>query len=69
MSNWVKYPFHVRHDGVDYNPGVPFKVEDPENHVLRGAMLVEVEAPAQGVESAVEAVETPRKTNRRKAAQ
>ena len=40
MSGKVKYPFHVRHNGVDYNPGAPIEVENPEEHVLRGAMKV-----------------------------
>lgn len=39
MSGWVTYPFHVRHNGVDYNPGVPIEVEDVEKHLRCGAKL------------------------------
>ena len=34
---WVKYPFHVRHDGVDYKPGEAIEVENAAEHILRGA--------------------------------
>lgn len=37
---WVKYPFHVRHDGVDYAPGEEIEVESAAGHVLRGATEV-----------------------------
>lgn len=40
MSSRVKYPFHVRHNGVDYSPGALIEVENPEEHVLRGATKV-----------------------------
>ena len=41
MSSCVKYPFHVRHNGVDYNPGEPFEVDNLEGHLMRGAVVVE----------------------------
>lgn len=40
MSGLVKYPYHVRHNGVDYNPGEPFEVGSVEAHVQRGAIEV-----------------------------
>lgn len=45
MMAWVKYPYHVKHDGVDYNPGEPIEVADAAGHLLRGAAIAE--APAQ----------------------
>lgn len=75
MSGRVKYPFHVRHNGVDYNPGVPFEVEDVEKHLLRGAKLA-TESPraadsivADETKLVAEPVEAPRRAGRRKAAQ
>lgn len=42
----VKYPFHVRHDGRDYEPGEWIEVEDAAGHLLRGAIAVkDDEAP------------------------
>ena len=75
MSGWVKYPFHVRHNGVDYNPGVPIEVDDVERHLRNGAKLAS--APARTADSiaadeaklVVEPVEVPRRAGRRKAAQ
>lgn len=43
---WVKYPFHVKHDGVDYGPGEPIEVADAAGHLLRGAAITEAPAPA-----------------------
>lgn len=43
---WVKYPFHVKHDGVDYRPGEPIEVADAAEHLLRGAAIAEEEKPA-----------------------
>lgn len=43
MVGHVKYPFHVRHNGVSYAPGEVFEVEDVTGHKLRGAIVVEVE--------------------------
>lgn len=68
MSGKVKYPFHVRHNGVDYNPGAPIEVENPEEHVLHGATKVinanvEDEMPRTQAQSAHAA-----KTSRRKSA-
>lgn len=40
---WVKYPFHVKHDGCDYKPGELIEVADPAGHKLRGAEEVVVE--------------------------
>ena len=34
---WVKYPFHVRHDHMDYAPGEVIEVADATEHVERGA--------------------------------
>lgn len=42
---WVKYPFHVKHDGTDYRPGEPIEVSDAAEHLLRGAAIAE--APVQ----------------------
>lgn len=42
---WVKYPFHVKHDGIDYRPGEPIEVADAAGHLLRGAVIAE--APAR----------------------
>ncbi len=75
MSGRVKYPFHVRHNGVDYNPGVSIEVEDVEKHLRNGAKLAS--APARTADSiaadeakpVVESVEVPRRAGRRKAAQ
>lgn len=44
---WVKYPFHVKHDGVDYGPGEPIEVADAAGHLLRGAAIAEAPAPAE----------------------
>ena len=63
MSGWVTYPFHVRHNGVDYNPGVPIEVEDVEKHLRCGAKLATEAKPVR------ETVEVPRRVGRRKAAQ
>lgn len=38
---WVKYPFHVKHDGVDYRPGESIEVADAAGHLLRGAVIAE----------------------------
>lgn len=38
---WVKYPCHVKHDGVDYKPGEPIEVADAAGHLLRGAVIAE----------------------------
>ena len=38
--NWIRYPFHVKHDGRDYAPGVPIMVENAEEYLARGAELV-----------------------------
>ena len=43
---WVKYPFHVKHDGVDYRPGEPIEVADAAGHLLRSAVIAE-EKPAK----------------------
>ena len=37
---WVKYPWHVKHDGVDYKPGEPIEVNDAAGHLLRGAVII-----------------------------
>lgn len=37
---WVKYPYHVRHDHVDYAPGEVIEVADATEHVERGATEV-----------------------------
>lgn len=37
---WVKYPFHVRHDHVEYAPGEVIEVADAAEHVERGATEV-----------------------------
>lgn len=43
---WVKYSYHVKHDGVDYAPGEPIEVDDAAGHLLRGAVIAErKEAP------------------------
>ena len=68
MSAWVKYPFHVRHNGVDYNPGVPISVEDPEACLKNGAVIVEVPQQSESVEP-VTAPKAAGKPGRRKAAQ
>lgn len=68
MSAWVKYPFHVRHNGVDYNPGVPISVEDPEACLKNGAVIVEVPQQSESVEP-VAAPKAAGKSGRRKAAQ
>ncbi len=39
----VKYPFHVKHKGVTYNPGDLITVDNPDDHVRRGAVLVEAD--------------------------
>lgn len=44
---WVKYPYHVKHDGVDYKPGELIEVADAVGHKMRGATEVEVEPAAQ----------------------
>lgn len=45
---YVKYPFHVKHNGVDYKPGDLIEVAEAVGHKLRGAVEVEVEAePAE----------------------
>lgn len=46
MMARVKYPFHVKHDGVDYRPGEPIEVADAAEHLLRGAVIAE-EKPAK----------------------
>lgn len=75
MSGRVKYPFHVRHNGVDYNPGVPIEVEDVEKHLRNGAKLATESAhvvdsvAADEVKPVAEPVVAPRRANRRKAAQ
>ena len=38
---WVKYPWHVKHDGVDYKPGEPIEVNDAAGHLLRGAVIAQ----------------------------
>ena len=48
---WVKYPYHVKHDGCDYKPGELIEIADPAGHKLRGAEVVE--APVQSVEKPV----------------
>lgn len=40
---WVKYPFHVKHDGVEYKPGEAIEVADATGHKLRGAVEIEAE--------------------------
>lgn len=70
MIGWVIYPFHVRHNGVDYNPGVPIEVDDVDKHLQRGAKCHKASAPAPDDElSTAEHSEAPRKTGRRKTAQ
>jgi len=68
MSSRVKYPFHVRHNGVDYSPGAPIEVENPEWHVSHGA----VEVVDTSVKSAPQPTPAhspaPAKPSRRKAA-
>ncbi|MBQ2433126.1 MAG: hypothetical protein II266_01735 [Clostridia bacterium] len=54
---WVKYPFHVRHDGVDYAPGEEIEVESAAGHILRGA--TEVVRPVEDPEKP----QPKRKTN------
>lgn len=44
---WVKYPFHVKHDGVDYGPGEPIEVADAAGHLLRGAAIAEAPVPTE----------------------
>lgn len=42
----VKYPYHVKYNGVDYKPGEEIEVADAVGHKLRGAVEVEAE-PAE----------------------
>lgn len=44
---WVKYPFHVKHDGVDYGPGEPIEVADAAGHLLRGAAIADSPVPTE----------------------
>lgn len=37
----VRYPYHVKHDGVDYKPGELIEVADAAEHLLRGAVIAE----------------------------
>lgn len=39
----VKYPYHVKHNGVDYKPGEVIEVDEAIGHKLRGAVEVEVD--------------------------
>lgn len=43
----VKYPYHVKHDGVDYKPGEAIEVTDAAAHLLRGAVIAEPETPSK----------------------
>ena len=38
---WVKYPFHVKYNGVNYKPGEVIEVTAATGHKLRGAVEVE----------------------------
>lgn len=40
---WIKYPFHVKHDGKEYKPGELIEVNDAAGYKLRGAVEVEIE--------------------------
>lgn len=44
---WVKYPFHVKHDGVDYKPGESIEVADAAGHLLRSAVIAEEKQPVK----------------------
>lgn len=44
---WVKYPYHVKHDGVDYKPREVIEVTDAAAHLLRGAVIAEPAAPSK----------------------
>lgn len=43
----VKYPWHVKHNGVDYKPGELIEVADAAEHQLRGAVIAEENQPAK----------------------
>lgn len=65
MSGYVKYPYHIRHNGVDYKPGEPVEVDDPSGHLLRGAVMVQGTAGAPDAASDAAAEMVPAKKTRR----
>lgn len=38
---YIKFPFHVKHDGRDYRPGEAIEVDNPEMYLLRGAVIAD----------------------------
>lgn len=36
----VAYPYHVKHDGIEYAPNAPIEVDDADVHVGKGATLI-----------------------------
>ena len=36
----VAYPYHVKHNGIEYAPNAPIEVDDAEAHVSVGARLI-----------------------------